>query len=144
MLTLFELGVLAHLTGDWILQNDWMARNKHSLRHPAAWVHSGIQAALLALALGWQAGLVLGAIHLIVDTRRPMRWWQHVFRQTTTGEAAISGTLKRKRSFAFASVKAVICCGAGFSKCFNAASMASCAFSVRAVPWALPSRPLTK
>jgi len=89
MLTLFELGVLAHLTGDWILQNDWMARNKHSLRHPAAWVHSGIQAVLLALTLGWQAGLVLGAIHLIVDTRRPMRWWQHVFRQTTTGEAAM-------------------------------------------------------
>lgn len=89
MLTPFELGLLAHLVADWLLQNDWMAKNKSSLKHPAAWVHAGIQAALLAIALGWVAGLVLGGIHLLVDTRLPMHWWQRVFRQTTTGESAL-------------------------------------------------------
>jgi len=89
MLTLFELGLLAHLIADWLLQNDWMARNKSSLKHPAAWVHAGIQTLLLGLALGWVAGLTLGFIHLLVDTRVPIRWWQRVFRQTTTGEAAM-------------------------------------------------------
>jgi hypothetical protein len=89
MLTSFELGLLAHLTADWLLQNDWMAKNKWSLKHPAAWVHAGIHTILLGLALGWIGGLVLGFIHLLVDTRVPMRWWQRVFRQTTTGDVAL-------------------------------------------------------
>lgn len=75
MLTPFEKGLIAHLVADWILQNDWMARNKVSLLHPAAWVHASIQAACLALALGWQAGLVLGVVHLLIDTRVPVAWW---------------------------------------------------------------------
>lgn len=90
MLTLFERGVVAHLIADWLLQNDWMARNKTSLRHLAAWVHATIYALFLGLALGsWQAGLVLGAIHLVVDTRRPLIWWRRVFRQTVEGPAAL-------------------------------------------------------
>src|ERR1017187_8934241 len=62
-LTPFERGLVAHLVADWILQNDWMARNKMSLRHPDAWTHASIHAVCLGLALGWQAGLVLGFIH---------------------------------------------------------------------------------
>ena len=30
MLTPFERGVVVNLIADWLLQNDWMARNKHS------------------------------------------------------------------------------------------------------------------
>ncbi len=89
MLTLFERGLLAHLIADWLLQNDWMARNKRSVLHPAAWVHAGIQSMCLGIALGPIAGIVLGGIHLLVDTRIPMRWWQRVFRQTTEGEVAL-------------------------------------------------------
>jgi len=58
-----------------MLQNDWMARNKTSLLHPAAWTHAAIQGLCLALALGWQAGLVLGFVHLLIDTRVPVAWW---------------------------------------------------------------------
>lgn len=90
MLTPFERGLVAHLIADWLLQNDWMARNKSNLRHPAAWVHFGIHALLLGIALGWQAGLVLGALHLFLDTRRPLGWWRRVFRQTTEGPAALA------------------------------------------------------
>ncbi len=74
-MTPFEKGLLAHLVADWVLQNDWMARNKVSLRHPAAWTHAGIQALCLGVALGWQAGLALGMVHLLVDTRVPVSWW---------------------------------------------------------------------
>lgn len=80
-MTPFERGLLAHLVADWTLQNDWMARNKASLRHPAAWTHAAIQALCLSLALGWLAGLVLGFIHLLVDTRVPVAWWIRVFKK---------------------------------------------------------------
>ena len=81
-LTPFERGFVAHLVGDWILQNDWMARNKMSLRHPAAWTHAGIHAVCLGFALGWQAGLVLGIVHLLIDTRVPVVWWIRVFKKS--------------------------------------------------------------
>lgn len=92
MLTLFERGVVAHLIADWLLQNDWMARNKKNLRHPAAWTHTAIHAVLLGLALGWQAGLVLAALHILLDTRRPLEWWRRVFRQTDDGSPAALAT----------------------------------------------------
>ncbi len=81
MLTLFERGLIAHLVADWLLQNNWMALNKTNLRHPAGWVHAGIHAVLLGLALGWIGGLVLGALHLVLDTRRPLNWWVNVFKK---------------------------------------------------------------
>jgi len=81
ILTPFERGLVAHLVADWVLQNDWMARNKLSLRHPAAWTHGTIQGVCLGLALGWQAGLVLGFAHLLIDTRVPVSWWMRVFKK---------------------------------------------------------------
>ncbi len=88
-LTPFERGLIAHLIADWLLQNDWMANHKMDLKHPAAWTHAAIQAVALGLALGWQAGLILGVVHLLVDTRFPLRYWQRVYRQTTDGPAAL-------------------------------------------------------
>ena len=35
----------------------------------------------LTLALGWQAGLVLGFIHMLTDTRVPVAWWIRVFKK---------------------------------------------------------------
>ena len=78
-----------HLIGDWILQNDWMAENKPNLRHPAAWVHTAVHVVLMTLVLGWLAGLVLGALHMLVDTRGPLQWWRRKFRMTTEGPNAI-------------------------------------------------------
>lgn len=80
-MTPFERGLVAHLVADWILQNDWMAMNKRNLRHPAAWAHSGIQAVCLGLALGWQGGLVLGFVHLLIDTYVPVAWWMRYFKK---------------------------------------------------------------
>lgn len=80
-LTPFESGLVAHLIADWILQDDWMARYKTNLLHPAAWVHGSIHGLGLALALGWQAGLVLGFIHMLIDSRLPVTWWMRRFKK---------------------------------------------------------------
>lgn len=80
-MTPFERGLVAHLVADWVLQNNWMARNKTSLLHPAAWTHAAIQGLCLTLALGWQAGLVLGFVHLLIDTRAPVAWWMRCYKK---------------------------------------------------------------
>ncbi len=93
MLTIFERALLAHLIGDWLLQNDWIATNKASLRHPAAWVHAAIHTVLLGIALGWTGGIVLGLIHMLIDTRVPLRWWERLFKQTDVGPAGFLTTV---------------------------------------------------
>jgi hypothetical protein len=78
----FEKGLVAHLVADWLLQNDWMALNKTNLRHPAGWVHALIHAVLLGLALGWLGGAVLGVLHLLIDTGKPINWWVKNFKKS--------------------------------------------------------------
>ena len=90
-MTPFERGLVAHLVADWMLQNDWMARNKTNLRHPAAWSHAAIQALCLGLALGWMGGLVLGFVHLLVDTRVPVDFWMRQFKRC--GQAPDAGEI---------------------------------------------------
>lgn len=84
----FEWALVAHLSADWIFQNDWMAANKTSLKHPAAWIHAGFHALFLGFALGWISGLVLGVVHALIDTRVPLNWWQRLYRQTKEGYSA--------------------------------------------------------
>jgi Protein of unknown function (DUF3307) len=80
-LTLFESALMLHLIGDWLLQNEWMSVNKVRLSHPAAWVHAGIHGVLLGLVLGVAGGVALGVLHLLIDTRIPVRWWIKVFKK---------------------------------------------------------------
>ncbi len=81
MLTPFERGLVAHFVAEWLLQNDWMVRNKQNLRHPAGWVHAGIYGVLMGLAVGWMAGVTLGFLHLLIDTGKPVDWWIRVFKR---------------------------------------------------------------
>ena len=80
-LTPFEAALMLHLIADWLLQNEWMSVNKVRLTHPAAWVHASIHGVLLGLVLGWAAGLTLGVLHMLVDTRVPIRWWIKLFKK---------------------------------------------------------------
>jgi hypothetical protein len=85
VVTIFEKALVAHLVGDWLFQNDWMAQHKSDLRHPAAWVHAAIHCLLQGLVLGWVGGLVLGLAHILVDTRIPLTAWATLIRQTKEG-----------------------------------------------------------
>ena len=80
-LTTFEAAFMLHLIADWLLQNEWMSVNKVRLSHPAAWIHGSIHAVLLGLIFGWGGGVTLGILHILVDTRVPIRWWIRVFKK---------------------------------------------------------------
>jgi hypothetical protein len=82
-------GMVIHLLCDWLLQNDWMARNKAILKHPAAYVHSGIHLVGLLLIFPPLAAVAIAFIHLLIDTRLPLVAWRNLFRQTRTGPAAL-------------------------------------------------------
>lgn len=82
-------GIVIHLFCDWLLQNDWMAKYKSSLLHPASWAHSGIHfLGLLLIFPVWMAFLI-AIIHLLIDTRIPLNWWRGFFRQTRQGDVAL-------------------------------------------------------
>jgi hypothetical protein len=87
--SLLVWGIVIHLFADWILQNEWMAVNKTSLLHPAAYVHSGIHLLGLLLIFQWWVALLIAITHLLIDTRVPLAWWRKFYRQTTEGPIAI-------------------------------------------------------
>ncbi len=67
--------IVAHLAADWLFQTEWMARYKVSLKHPASWAHAGVYALFMALVFPPFVALLIGAAHLLVDTRVPVEWW---------------------------------------------------------------------
>jgi len=82
-------GAVIHLVVDWLLQNEWMAENKASLRHPAAYVHSGLHGLALLAVFPPLAALTLGVVHMLIDTRNPLEWWANVLGQTNEGPVAV-------------------------------------------------------
>lgn len=110
---LIVVGILLHLVADWFFQNEWMAINKvkrmsqanlptgeHTtplelwlrsqwwMRHPAAYVHACIHTLIQVPIFGPWA-LIIGILHLIIDTRTPLGWWGRVFKQTSEGAIAM-------------------------------------------------------
>ena len=74
-------GIVLHLVADWPLQNDWMARNKSSPKHPAGYFHAGVHGLLLSIIFGWVA-IPLAVTHLLIDTRKPVIWWSRLVGQS--------------------------------------------------------------
>ncbi len=90
MADLFIKGMIVHFVADWVLQSDWMSANKMSLRHPAAWVHSGIHTLGLLLVFPINAAMLLGLSHLIIDTRVPLNYLRKWMGQKPEGVQGIS------------------------------------------------------
>lgn len=90
MADLIILGIVAHLVADWIFQNHWMATNKSSLTHLAAWTHGVIHFIAMLFVFTPLVALLIACTHMLIDTRRPIQWWQRVYKQTTDGVYAIS------------------------------------------------------
>lgn len=82
-------GIVIHLICDWLLQNDWMAKNKVNLRHPAGYIHGGIHGLGTVLIFPPVYAIMIGVSHWLIDLRFIMVWWRSFFRQTTDGVFAI-------------------------------------------------------
>ena len=99
-------GATVHLVVDWLLQNEWMAENKTSLRHPAAYVHSGLHGLALLLVFPPPAALALGIVHLLIDTRKPLDWLALVMHQTTEGPLGPTLLIWRDQALHIATIAA--------------------------------------
>ena len=87
--------LLGHFVGDWILQNDWMAKGKKKgLLNPAGMAHYAIYTAAIICALkipgaldeGWMPYLVPGLMvfvsHWLIDATDGVDRWMRLYRQT--------------------------------------------------------------
>ena len=88
-MTIFESLFLAHLVGDWLLQNEWQAVNKRKrwqalISHVV--IYHMVVLAVLVLRFGFQNANVyiavafLAVTHAILDLRRPVEWFIRTFR----------------------------------------------------------------
>ena len=104
-------GTVVHLVVDWLFQNEWIAENKTSLRHPAGYVHAVAHTLALLLVFPPIAAVVLGITHLVIDTRQPLAWWATVMSQTPGGEVGASVHIWRDQAVHVATiaVAALIC-----------------------------------
>lgn len=94
-MTLFEWLFIGHLIGDWVLQNDWMARHKlNGLFNRALLLHCTVYTTTLVLVyllLVGSAQTLSGYVgfaaliyvsHWLIDALGLARWWTRFFRQT--------------------------------------------------------------
>lgn len=82
--------LFVHVVADWLLQTEWMALNKRDLRNPAAWVHSGSHFVLLLLIFPVIPALVVAVLHMLIDTRVPLRWWMVHVKRIAPGSPVMS------------------------------------------------------
>jgi hypothetical protein len=89
MADLFLKALMAHLIGDWFLQNHWMAEHKVKPLHPAAWIHMAIHLVLLMLVFPLWLAVAVGGIHYLIDLRLPLIAWRSWMKQTAFGPTAL-------------------------------------------------------
>jgi hypothetical protein len=65
---------LAHVVGDYVVQNDWMARTKTTAHAPAAIHASTYAACFLPLTHDPRALAVIGGTHFVIDRWRLARY----------------------------------------------------------------------
>lgn len=71
--------LIAHLIGDYLLQNDWMAQNKKKRTWPCM-VHVLLYTAAVGVLTlwPWWALLVVAATHFIQDRTNIINWWMRL------------------------------------------------------------------
>jgi len=82
----FITACLWHFFTDFCLQNEWMANNKHNVKHLAGYVHALIITVPMFLCFAWWIPPIIGITHFIIDTRIPIKWWMSVMRKNLPNE----------------------------------------------------------
>lgn len=100
--------IVLHLIADWIFQNDWIARNKTNLRHGGAWIHLLIHFIAMSIVFHPLSAAIIALSHMMIDTRKPVIWWQRVFRQTTDGDYAIHVSIWLDQVFHISIIAAMV------------------------------------
>lgn len=68
------LGFVFHLVGDYLFQNDWMAREK--VRNDwVALLHASLYSALFLFLVDWWGMLILLGSHFLIDRLRLAVYW---------------------------------------------------------------------
>lgn len=79
--------LVAHLVGDYLLQNDWMAQNKKARSWPC-FVHVAIYTLIVAIFTGWPLA-ILGVVfvtHFIQDRTRLVNFYMAAIGQDRFAE----------------------------------------------------------
>lgn len=97
-------GIVLHLVVDWLLQNEWMAMHKTSLRSPAGYIHAGLHGLAMLVIFPPLAALSLAVAHLLIDTRKPLTWWAKVMSQTTEGPIGTAVHIWRDQTLHIATI----------------------------------------
>jgi hypothetical protein len=94
-MTTFAWLMIGHLVGDWLLQSDWMAKEKRrSWLNTAGLIHytvyaaaigaalilAGVNAGLPAFYLVW--GIVIFGSHWVIDASQLVAGWMRFYRQS--------------------------------------------------------------
>ena len=104
---LFAVFVVCHLVGDFILQTEFQAMNKHGglgrdpVRRRALGMHTLTYTASFVPAVLWLAGdvdgwvlplvvLAIGVPHGTQDDGRPIRWWMRTVKHTDAKPGMLS------------------------------------------------------
>ena len=104
---LFAVFVVCHLVGDFILQTEFQAVNKHGglgpdpVKRRALAMHALTYTLCFVPALVWLAGdtpdwalpvitLAIGVPHGLQDDGRPIRWWMRSIKHTEVGPGYLS------------------------------------------------------
>lgn len=80
---LLVCGTVLHLVVDWLLQNRWIATKKVHLWHPLAWFHARTNGFVTLLIFPPLAALSRAIAHLLVNTRRPLAWWDRIYQRVS-------------------------------------------------------------
>lgn len=100
--TVLALAFIAHLVGDYMLQNHWMATRKTSSSIPAA-VHVLLYVLpFLVLTQDWRAIAVIGGTHFLIDRFRLAKYWVEFWGNGVEGQ--VIGRLMRLRGYELAEV----------------------------------------
>ena len=82
-------GIVAHLIADWFLQTHEMARRKSNLRDLLAWSHGCWHFLVQVPVFGLLPAILIAALHMLIDTRHPIRIWRILMEQTKEGDVVM-------------------------------------------------------
>ena len=78
-----------HLIVDFLFQDEWQATYKVDLTKSAGYVHAGMHTLAMLLVFPPLVAVLVGVIHLFIDTRIPLKWWARIVKVPAGGDIVL-------------------------------------------------------